>query len=122
MKLLYFYSEKEAENTESMHYFNDNGLPCDGALLSANFDAADAETLVAAGYAVILDGYAANDDAMLNVLHMAPRADGEDLEEDTVDRMKEAADTFTSLWSHYGAYGAGDSSWYFVPLAAESAA
>ena len=37
-------SEKEAENTGAlMRYFNDNGLPCDGSLLSVEYDDEDAQ-------------------------------------------------------------------------------
>lgn len=112
------YSAKEVENTGMFQHFNDNGLFCDGALLceAADVDADELASLEASGLGAVVDGMAANDDAMLKVLRMAPLADGEDLEEYTVGRMQEAADTMTAAWAHYGAYGAGDSTWIFLPL------
>ena len=118
MKALYMYSEKEAENTGAlMRYFNDNGLPCDGSLLSVEYDDEDARSLEEAGLGAVLDAMVATDDAMAKVLHMAPAVQGEELDQDTIDNMKAAADEYTAIWAHYGAYGSNDSTWIFVPLA-----
>ena len=93
--------------------YGDNGGDPDGNawLPSDTITEEKATNVIAAGFGKMVDVLYANDDAMLRHLGFAPT--NEELEEETIARMKEAANA--TGWAHYGAYGAGDSLWVFVP-------
>lgn len=102
---------------EYVHCYGDNGGDPDGNcwLPAEGIPDELAQRVVAAGWGRMEDVLYADDDAILVLLGFAPRAEGEGLDEDTVDRMKEAMDDVTYGWAHYGAYGAGDSAWVYIP-------
>ena len=97
--------------------YGDNGGEPDGNawLPSQTVTEEEGADVIAAGLGEMVDVLYANDEAMGKVLKMAPLPDGEELEEETADMMKLLADEHTVAWAHYGAYGASDSLWVFIP-------
>ncbi len=110
MKAFWMYSGKEMQNTDSYPYFDDNGDVCDGELLTVRMPDDEMESLENAGYGARFDAMMTNNAGMMHRLGMAALSNDEEIEEDTIERMKlKANDTFL-MWSYYSS----TEEWIFV--------
>jgi len=98
--------------------YGDNGGDPDGNawLPSETITEDEAAEILEADLGEMVEVLYANDEAMLRHLGSAPIPYDEELEEETIEWMKEAADGATVAWAHYGAYGSMDSTWIFISL------
>ena len=97
--------------------YGDNGGDPDGNawLPSGTISDDEAAEVIAAGLGRMVEVLYANDAAMRHYLGWPPLCEGVELDEDEIEQMKLAAEDETQGWAHYGAYGAMDSHWVFVP-------
>lgn len=103
---------------EQAGLYGDNGGDPDGNawLPSMMVTEEEAAEIIASGLGGMVGALYASDEAMLRYLGFAPLSFDEELEEETVERMKLEAEEQTAAWAHYGAYGAADSTWVFCEL------
>ena len=96
--------------------YGDNGGNPDGNawLPSDTITEEEATEVLEAGYGEMVEVLYADNNAMLRHLGAAPVPDDEELEEETIEQMQEAADKATNGWAHYGSYSSG--TWVFIPL------
>lgn len=106
---------------EDAHFYGDNGGDADGSsYLPCEPDAMDPERIdaaLAAGVGVLREVRFATDDGMAHLGGLVS-CDWTDPDQMTA-LLVGAADTQTEGWAHFGAYGALDSRWVFIPQSEE---
>lgn len=97
--------------------YDDNGGDPDGSawLPSDIITLAEARQVLDAGLGEMVEVRFASDETMAHFLY-GPTAAVDMDDEDQVIHMQDEAHIRTAGWAHYGAYGAGDSLWTFIPI------